>query len=429
MSAYDGAVLEPEQDLGLEQIFTGSEELNSALRIKSKIELTESTIQIDDIVTSDFKKISRNKSLIGLTGVVGEWGVVSPVHVLQLEDKDDYLLLDGLRRVFGALRSGKSEIPAVVWDFSDKVEGKQLANLISLMINRSQRYTAGEMWEQMKVLEDVNDATPGLIEYLLQMHPGEAMKLKDVMLSDPEYWEIRDQLVDGLLTIEAAYKKLSNERRKENRLAKEDSLVIEGIGSDPEEISDEQHLSVDAVMDLLDLTDENVDDQSLDDLNRSDEARGGDYVQDPKDRHPLDPKLKQAVLIRDDFKCRCCGLGGEQRLATLAVHHVIEVSQGGPDSMENLVTVCVNCHICIHTYAWGKIYVKFEELDDNEKKIFKNIFKFGNIIIEADKRIGRTKEQAMKEGKGSVRHLFPGEGLAANKEAFKTAQKGSSEEA
>lgn len=413
----DGVVIQPTKGTAYE----GDEGINNALRINSKITITLQKIKVADIVTSKFKQLSRDKTLIGLSGVIGEWGVVNPVQVMELED-DAYMIFDGLRRVFGAVRAGETEIIAMVWKFEDKQEGKEKANLISLMINRSQKYRASELWEQMKILEEVNGASPGLIEFLLQMRPGQAMKLKDVMLSDDEYYEIREDLIEGVTDIESAYKKLCNERRKENQLAKEDAMVIQGGASeDSEGVDDTQNLSVDAVKDLLDLhSSVDIDNETIDSLNRSDEAREGEYVQDPKNRHPLDPALKQQVLIRDDFTCQCCGLGGEAYLATLAVHHIVEVSQGGPDSDENLVTVCVNCHLLIHSYSWGKIYVDLTKLEEDEKEKFKKIFKYGNVIIEADKKLGKTKDT--KKGKNpSLRHPFPGEGLKDNKMAYQAS--------
>lgn len=434
MTQYDKDELEIDntEEIDTSKLMVGTTDgedmtINSALQIKSKITIKETKIKIEDIVTSNFKKVSREKTLIGLSGVVGEWGVVTPIHVLKLEEDNMFMLLDGLRRVFGAMRSGSTEITAQVWDFDDKQEGKEKANLIGLMINRSQRYKNKELWEQMQVLEEVNGSSPGLIEYLLQMQSGDAMKMKDIMLSDIEYSEIRQDLMDDITTIDQAYKKLTAERRKENKLAKEDSLVLEGgVGSDPDEVSDEQHLSVDAVKDLLELTDVDVEDETLDSLNRSGEARGqGDepFVQDRANGDKIDPELRKAVLVRDGFTCQCCNEGGEAFLSVLAVHHIVEVSQGGPDTLENLITVCVNCHILIHTYAWGKIYVDLESLDEHGKKKFKTIFKYGNVIIEADKRIGRTREQAIKEGRSNVRHPFPGEGLKDNQLAYKNADK------
>lgn len=401
--------------------------VHSALGIKSDITIKPQDIKVENIVVPPIKKYGRIDSLRGLTGVVGEWGIVSPIHVLKLEDDDSYMVLDGLRRLFSAIRVGQTTVPTLVWDFSDKEEGKEKANIISLMINRSQRFTNKELWEQMQLLEEINEANPGLVEFLLQMSAGDAMKLKDIMLSDVEYEEIRSDLMDDTLTIEGAYKKLCNERRKENRLAKEDEMVLEEGTLNVDEVSDEQRLSVDEVDDLLELSSIDVEDDSLEGLDRTDEAQERVYRQDPKNRHPLDPELRKEVLERDKFSCQCCGLGGEQRLSVLAVHHILEVVQGGPDTLENLVTVCVSCHLLIHNYGWGKIRVDFESLNDSEKKIFKIIFKYGNVIIEADKRLGKKKDGDEKSGKGQMRHPFPGEGLKDNKLAFKSASQESKE--
>lgn len=428
MSVSENALLESEfEEYGsgnelAKYGFDSEESLNSALQIKSKVTLYQKLVKIEDIVVSSFKKVSRSDTLIGLTGVIGEWGVVSPIHVLKMEDDDSYMLLEGLRRLFGALRAGKTEVPAVIWDFADKQEGKQKANIIALMINRSQRYTPREMWEMMQVLEEVNGASPGLIEYLLQMRPGEAMKLKDIMLSDFEYAEIKSDLMENLITIEAAYKKLTNERRKENRLAKEDAMVIEDKDTSIDNVSDEQRLSVEDVKELLELTEVDVSDEDLSSLDRSDEIRGEPVIQDPDNRKPIDPKIKQATMIRDGFKCRCCGVGGHEGwLGVLVYHHVIPVFLHGEDSVDNGATLCSNCHLLVHLYSFGKLSVRLNELDETEQKVFKNIFKFGNIIIEAMKRSGISKEVAYKADAGSRRHLYPGEGLKDNQEAFKQA--------
>lgn len=393
------------------------------LKIKSKVTIYEEDVDIDSIVTSSFKKVSRSDTLVGLSGLVREWGVVSPIHVLKLEDDDAYLLLDGLRRLFGAVRSGKKEIRARVWDFSDKEEGKSLANIISLVINRSHRFSSKELWDQMKILEQVNDLNPGAIEFLLQMSSGDAMKLKDVMLSDQEYAEIRNNVLSGVLSIDQGYKKLCSERRKENRLLKDDAVVIDvGVSSkDKNELQDdEQRLDIETVKDLLDLTNEDVGDLSLEDIDRSEEARGGNVYQDPKDRKPIDPTIKKAVLIRDGFRCRCCGIGGHEGWGGIIVyHHIIPVFLHGPDSVENGLSLCSNCHLTLHLYAFGKVSVRLDELSDKEQSVFRNIFKFGNILIEAMKRVRIDKDTAYKADAGSRRHLYPGEGLSDNRSALK----------
>lgn len=49
-------------------------------------------------------------------------------------------------------------------------------------------------------------------------------------------------------------------------------------------------------------------------------------------------RLKPLVLKRDNYRCRWCGAK-----ATTA-DHVLSVSRGGPDTMENLVASCASCN-------------------------------------------------------------------------------------
>lgn len=404
--------------------FDGEEKfMHQISNLNSDIDVSYEVIDIDSIVLSKFKKVSRNTTAIGLKGVVEQWGVVTPIHVMAMEDKDSYLLLEGLRRIFAAHSSGLKKIPAMVWNFSDIDEGLRMANVISLMINRSQIYTAAEQWELLQMLEKVNDASPGLIEYLLQMNQGDSMKLKDVMLASMEYSEIKDALMAGELTIEAAYKKLCAQRKKENRLAKEDEMQI-GDGGNTD-VSDDQRLSAEAVRELLEMDDDD-DNKSLDELNESGYSEPEAELQNVNNRHPLDPKLRDDVLIRDDFKCRCCGKSFKNMLPAITVHHVVQVSQGGRDEIDNLITVCSNCHLLIHCYAWSKISVNEAELSEEEKKMYKMVFRYGNIIKKANTLCGKTKEQGRRDDKSH--HLFPGEGLNDNKRALSRAQANASDD-
>ena len=49
--------------------------------------------------------------------------------------------------------------------------------------------------------------------------------------------------------------------------------------------------------------------------------------------------LQIAVLRRDNWQCDECGMYTEA-----PPHHVIFRSQGGSDTMENLITLCMECH-------------------------------------------------------------------------------------
>jgi len=64
-------------------------------------------------------------------------------------------------------------------------------------------------------------------------------------------------------------------------------------------------------------------------------------------RQRLDPdsyeRLREQVLRRDGSRCQCCGTR-----SNLEVHHKEFRSQGGDDSEQNLITLCVACHSLAH---------------------------------------------------------------------------------
>ncbi len=64
-------------------------------------------------------------------------------------------------------------------------------------------------------------------------------------------------------------------------------------------------------------------------------------------RQRLDPelydRLREHVLRRDGWRCQSCWTR-----SNLEVHHKDFRSQGGDDSEENLIALCVGCHSLTH---------------------------------------------------------------------------------
>lgn len=427
-----GSSFESEYD----NTFSGDEKLNNLLKITSDSYTRKfERIKINQIGFTDPVKKSRLETMTGLTSTIKDLGVLDPIDVMTVEDPDDdykYVLIAGLRRVYGALKNGQTEIDAIVWDFKDKDQGNDLALYLGLMLNRTQRRKWGEIWHLYQILELQSAITPGTLEYLLQLESGDAMKLKDVMLCD--YDEVKEALLSGDKNLDGCYKMLAKLRKEEDQLAKEDAMgaadTVEGadeIASD--NTGDNGQLSDQDVLELLEMADgvdEDVTDEDFDNLNSGniDSQAGGE-------RHPLDPALKSAVLSRDNFKCKCCGFGGAAALGVLAVHHIIPChtfAKGQPtDYMENLTTLCLNHHILLHVAErnGGKLQMTKEDFlsyTEEEQLALKKCLKLAKIAVDADKRRKISAEDVKKATQDSIRHPMPGAGLRETQAAFASAR-------
>ena len=55
-------------------------------------------------------------------------------------------------------------------------------------------------------------------------------------------------------------------------------------------------------------------------------------------------QLHRQVLERDGWRCQTCG-----SMQNLQVHHLKFRSQSGGDKEQNLITLCVECHLDVHS--------------------------------------------------------------------------------
>lgn len=392
-------------------------------------------INLKEVGLSAPIKMGRQRTMIGLSKSVAELGVVKPIDVILVNDspeEDDYryLLLDGLRRMYGALRNSMTEIEATVWVFDDLEQAKDIALPLSLYLNKTQKHQWSEIWGLYQVLEEtVIGITPANMESLLQLEAGEAMKLKDVMLSG--YSEVTEALLNGDKTLDGAYKMLQKLRKEENMLEIEDTTGISDISEDAGSITNSdnmERLSEQDVMELLEMVDTmkdlDVSDADFSELNTGllDETH-----QKVGEREPVDPAIRQGTFQRDKYRCRCCGTGGVAFLSTLVYHHVIPVHCSGADSVENGLTLCDSCHLTLHCAekSGGKLPMtreQFDEYNEVDQIRIKEILKYAKIAVEAAKRQGKSKEEIRAEAQKSSRHRMPGENWKENQAGYAASQ-------
>lgn len=420
------------------------EALVSEIQIdKGSFVITMATVSVSDIVIPTPIKDSRKETYLGLSRSVEELGVLVPIQIMVLEgyaeyveengsdegyDGPKYLLLDGLRRIFALKKNGLDRVNAVIYDFKDKDKGSDMVNILSLILNKVQKKSWSEIWYLYQVLESQSALSPGNIEYLLQLEPGDAMKLKEIMTRKNEFPEPAEDLISKKKTLQQAYNQLNKLMKEQNLLAKEDvsgvSEMEETEGVVQEGTDDK--LSDDEVKEILDMESSFDGDLSEDDF---DELMGNNLPNDRQtvgERHPLDPALRAAVLQRDGYCCRITGRGkglpAPIALGILNVHHKIPVHCGGTDSMDNLITVCLDAHTLIHIIErnQGKLGMskeQYDALDEEEQRFITGVMKIARIAVEANKRMGRSREQIRKDTADSIRFKMPGTAQKENMEA------------
>ncbi len=63
-------------------------------------------------------------------------------------------------------------------------------------------------------------------------------------------------------------------------------------------------------------------------------------------------RCREKVIKRDRVRCKDCGFTPRgiygNAHSWLEVHHIIPLSDGGSNSLENLITLCKKCHIKRH---------------------------------------------------------------------------------
>lgn len=431
-----------------EEVFTNEEKVSNALNIsKSNFATQVGYVDFDDLSFTEPIKKSRRETYLGLTTSIGELGILTPIHVMVTEgyadyldgDKEEeefegfkYIVIDGFRRVFAGKKNGINGCNAVIWEFKDKDLGSQLITPLSRLLNRAQQHSWSEIWYLYQILEMQSAMSPGTLEYLLQLEPGDAMKLKDIMSCS--YQEVIDELMSNKKTLSQCYNMLQKLRKEEDTLMLEDQMGLSEVEEAKEIVDDSDRaiLSDEDVKEILEMSDSFDGELSEDDF---DELMGNNIPDDRQtsgDRHPLDPALRAAVLQRDGYCCQITGRGKGLptpiALSILNVHHKIPVHCGGTDTMDNLITVCLDAHTLIHVIErnLGKLGMskeQFDELDEEEKTFIKGVMKIARIAVEANKRMGKSKEQIKKETSDSIRFKMPGTDLKENMDAIKSVSK------
>ena len=67
--------------------------------------------------------------------------------------------------------------------------------------------------------------------------------------------------------------------------------------------------------------------------------------------------IRESVITRDKELCQICGKKATQ------LHHILYKSYGGADISQNLICLCNECHLEVHSYGkkWFPILLKLQQ--------------------------------------------------------------------
>lgn len=372
------------------------------------------------------KRIRKNTTNVDdLVQSIKSTGLLEPLVVAPTATEGVYVLLAGFRRIMACAKAGKRKIPCIV---NIKANIPEIP-VLEALYNHSKQYTIKEIVDYIDYLEKQKGImSASMIEYLLQLNSGDYTKLKDILNDNDD--DIVSKLFDGIYTIDTAFKKLEQRRKKESAEEKENKKAArvyeneeesgaDNIAGSGEDTDDGEALTEEEIQSLafnagdLDSADEEDLQELVDEGNNVEGFKP--HKQDYKDREKLDPALRKSVLARDENTCRFCGMGGQEFVEVLDVHHLVEVYLGGSDDINNLVTACTCCHKLIHLYGRGELHLRpIEEFSENDQKRFKRIIKAGTLIRKGMAAKGMKREQLKKiDNAETIGRTKPGTGQVA----------------
>ena len=431
-----------------ENTFDNEEKISHAMKLTSEnFTIDTGVVYFDSLLIPDPIKNARKDTYTGLSTSVAEIGIVTPIHVMitegyaewvaenpgyDVEDYDGpkYILIDGFRRIWAGYKSGLTRCNAVIWDFEDKDKGSDLLVILARILNKSQKQSWLETWNLYNILMSQSPLTENTLDYLLHLDSGDSSKLRSIMENADRFPEPKEDLLANKKTLQQAFNMLEKMRKELDKLAEEDNQGISEMeqADGVVEKAGDQVLSDEEVKEVLEMGDSFNGELSEDDF---DELMGNNLPDDGQkvgERHPLDPALKAAVLARDGYCCQVTGRGkglpAPIALAILNVHHKIPVHAGGKDTMDNLITISLDVHTLVHIIErnGGKLGMskeQFDALSDEEKDFITGTMKIARIAVEANKRLGRTKEQIRKDTSDAIKFKMPGVVQRENMEAVK----------
>lgn len=357
--AYEGAI---SRDLDtLESLYELYDKDGRPIQARMAGSLDLDIVEITKIkVPSRARHDLRDNTL--LEDSISNFGLVSPVHVVPFGDGDEYILLNGYRRLTALANMGETSVIALI----DGTVNPYAVRAFELIANNTKDYTFSEKFKAGKFLSEQQEGfSHEAIESIVGLKPGEYLHMIFVESQKELFPDIYEKTLLGKMTAEQAEKKIHKELDKA-----EEELDKEALG---EELVGGEGMSGD--------------------LGEQRENEDPYDSQTKEERKPLDRVIRRTVETRDGGFCQSCGYGkGYTDLTSvMKIHHIVPVELFGPDRRDNLITLCPTCHDQVHAYDEGSH--RPEENLLQIKPELRNPIILGNMIQELRDRAGENNDK------------------------------------
>jgi len=125
----------------------------------------------------------------------------------------------------------------------------------------------------------------------------------------------------------------------------------------------------------------------------------GNQLSTREGRQPIPLELRHKVFKRDGYRCVECGASKDE--TSLEIDHIIPVSKGGTNDIDNLQTLCKECNRAKRARTWVGGKTDYEttkkELNSLKKKLEETEIKLKKAITEEDKIELKFKITKLKE--------------------------------
>jgi predicted CopG family antitoxin len=122
----------------------------------------------------------------------------------------------------------------------------------------------------------------------------------------------------------------------------------------------------------------------------------------------MNQELRQQVLERDKHICQNCN----KSFSYLQIHHKIPHNEGGSDSIDNLVSLCYECHFKIHHTNAAISGTKQIKIQDNTYDRLTNLGKKNETYDDIINRCIDSHERELTREKATA-------ALAAKKKTYR----------